>query len=196
MPHTLSSTIRADLDLTREEIKHDLEEAGLEATPGRIEQIVRRCVPRRAMLQKLIWWIISIIFRVWIQKGKQIMRLNLEVIRTQNSARKGRTKTEITTLVDLIEQFHDALLSYGEHSSDCVLAQRADATTLCTCGLDALLQAVSYDPRVRTRRLHVRELYGVEVPLAALYEPTVAVAYGRQLEANALTIRSEKSFEK
>lgn len=42
MPHTPSSTIRADLNLTREEIKHDLEEAGLEATPSRIEHIVRR----------------------------------------------------------------------------------------------------------------------------------------------------------
>jgi hypothetical protein len=42
MPHTLSSTIRADLDLTREEIKCDLKEAGLEATPGQIEHLVRR----------------------------------------------------------------------------------------------------------------------------------------------------------
>jgi hypothetical protein len=123
------------------------------------------------------------------------MLLNLEAIRARNSARKGRTKTEITTLIDLIEQLHDALLSYGEHSSDCAQAQRADTTTLCTCGLGALLQTISYDPRVRTRRLHVRDRYGVEVPLAALYEPAVAVAYGRQLETNALTIRSEKSFE-
>lgn len=184
-----------DIQEARDEIRKILRQ-GLRQHLVGSSRLSDGCVPRRAMLQKLTWWIISSIFRAWMQKGKQIMPLNLEAIRARNSARKGRTKTEITALVDLIEQFHDALLSYGEHSSDCALAQRIEPTTLCTCGLDALLQTISYDPRVRTRRFHVRERYGVEVPLAALYEPAVAVAYGRQLEANALTIRSEESFEK
>jgi hypothetical protein len=109
--------------------------------------------------------------------------INLEEFRKRNAKRKVQTKCDVDTLIDLVEELHDALLN-GGHSHACDMERRLNVEHLCSCGLDDLIKSVEYDFRIRIRRKHVQDNYGEKVPLAAIYEPEVKQAYQENLLTN------------
>jgi hypothetical protein len=96
------------------------------------------------------------------------MGLNLGEFRQRNVTRKGQTKRDVDTLIDLVEQLHCTLLRQAVHTEECT-----HPDTHCSCGLNDLGESILFDFDKYLRRKHTLLYFpGIEEPptLAEIYE--------------------------